>query len=687
MKKVMALLLAAVLCINIFPQQVFSAKTMSVADSGDEAGFELSNIDRGTYGAQDEFEITGISQTGYNEVTLEWERVSGCDGYIIEKRYLYTQDWEQAAILYGEDKTSASVSTELYKMYGYKVIGFVEDENSEDGFSNKAESEEKRFVAEKIKAQLISVQPSGRKSLEVKWEAMKGATGYKLYRSTEENGNYQCIYEADAGITSYEQEVKQGITYYYKMTAIYPEGEGDYSKSIGQFIPRSGNKRKVVTSTLGSTQIEHTYYYQSNGKRYMVCLTYNERLEIYEVASSLKVGKRIKLIKLDYDCWGGFYAGIDGRFYVTVGYDNLKESKKKTVIKVIQYNGEWKKLKEASIKGGVSYTFTGIFVPFASGDCRMDMQGNTLFLHTARTMFAREGVNHQSNISFVINTDTMTVDTNAHAPYVSHSFQQFVKLKDNALYTLDHGDAYPRGLLLNAITNYNGTPYTEVLRDGDWEQTLYDINRSYIYKTVFDFKGKKGDNDTGCTVGGMEIGEKNILVCGMAQPHKKKVAGVSGFGNDLKYNLFLILCDRETGKKKFQWLTKYNPKTSPVEIGVVHMVKLSDSRFAILYTTIHRKKVTKYSYSRTTKLHYVVVSDTGKKIYSKTYSGFKEGDEIAVFSRSPLSLELNDGVLDFGSEPAVYNGNIIWPTLVDGKYTKKKGVQYRARLYSIPAVY
>lgn len=274
------------------------------------------------YVAPDKIDITNISQTGYKDITLEWEKTPGCSGYIIKKRYINTADWENVAVLYGEERTSATVSTELYKVYGYQVVGFVED--SENRLSGKDESQGTRFVAEKIKAELVSVQPSGSKSLTVKWKKMEEATGYNLYRSTEENGNYRCIYKADANTTSYEQEVNQGITYYYKVTAICQEGESDYSKSIGQFIPKTGTKRRVVTSVPGSTDIENAYYYQTGGKLYMVCVTAKGKLDIYEVTSSLKVGKCIKSLKLRYDHWGSFFAGTDGKFYVVVGYDNLK---------------------------------------------------------------------------------------------------------------------------------------------------------------------------------------------------------------------------------------------------------------------------------------------------------------------------------------------------------------------------
>ena len=342
--------------------------------------------------------------------------------------------------------------------------------------------------------------------------------------------------------------------------------------------------------------------------------------------------QKTKTIKLKYDVWGGFFQGTDGNFYVAVGYQNPKESTKKTVIKVIQYNNKWKKLKTANIKGGVYNTFQGIYTPFDAGNCRMDMQGNTLYLMTSRLMFEFFDGRHQSNISFKINTKTMKA-AEANESYVSHSFNQFVKFKDGTLYILDHGDAFPRGIQLTTVSDY-----------GSDQQKVSS-------KLLLNFKGESGNNFTGCKVGGMEIGSTNVLVCGTSQPHEYKIKKISGFGSEMKYNAFLALTDRKSGKVTFKWLTTYNPKTTSVTVGETRMVKLSDNRFAILYTTTQKKKTT---------LNYAVYSDTGKKIYSKKYTNM---------------------VFDGDSQPILHKGSIIWIS------STESGGKVKTKLYSIPATF
>ncbi len=83
------------------------------------------------------------------------------------------------------------------------------------------------------------------------------------------------------------------------------------------------------------------------------------------------------------------------------------------------------------------------------------------------------------------------------------------------------------------------------------------------------------------------------------------------------------------------------------------MVKLSDTRFAVLYST------TKGNH---TKMQYVVVSDTGKKVYSKTYPD--------------ISFSAN-------SQPVLNKGQIVWIETV--RRPDSSGTD--TKMFCIPAIY
>lgn len=617
------------------------------------------------YSVMTNTEITKITQTAYRSVTIEWDKVPGSSGYRIV-RHSYKGDdgdddddddelHETVATLYGENQTSVTVSGDWEVSYRYQVISFVQDDIRTMEAEPAALSAGEYFIMLKKGAEITAVETSGSDMI-VRWDAMEGALRYELYRSEMENAVGNCVYTTENNSRSftYREKVTKGTTYYYKLVTVYPEGKSDISGSVAQFIPGNGKKRSVHCKTFSKsgyiglypgTEITNrscAYYYQKDGKFHVVRVHQNKKkknyaLKVYTMDTAMKV-KSKKTIKLDsFDTWGGFYQGIDGNFYVVIGYNNFKESKKKTVIKVIKYSSKWKKMKTASIKGGGFYTFEGITVPFDFGNCRMDMQGTTLYIMTSRQMFTQsDGIRHQSNIGFEIDTINMKAKTMWDGYYVSHSFNQFIKYKDHALYILDHGDAYPRALNLEVDSDYG----------------MY--GNLPIMPYLFSFKGKLGNNFTGCEVGSMEIGRKNVLVCGAAQPHKHAVKGVTGFGGKLKYNVYLILANRKTGKVKFQWLTDYNPKTSSVSVGIPQMVKLAEDRFAILYTTQAKKKKT---------LHYVVVNDIGEKIYSKTFAGMDLTDE---------------------SQPILFNGSIVW---TETDWLDDWELDWKTTLYSVPAVY
>lgn len=591
-------------------------------------------------------EIKSIKQAGYKSVQLKWSKIVGCSGYLIERASVGKSNYKTVKSVYGSENGSVIVDAEWNKPYSYRVVGFIKD--GESIIRGEAdEYGENNFTVCNIGAEITSVKKSGSRNLLISWKPMKGAVGYKIYRSAYENGAYKCISKISGGNkTSFKQKVDKGVTYFYKLVTVYPEGESEFSQSVSQFIPKSGKTKTVEQNNVSQNvsfggqyggnwaHSDNTYYYQANGKLYVVCVQKTASLKIYTLDSALKV-KSTKTVDIGYDYWGGFYHGPDGNFYVAVGYENHQESRTKTVIKVIKYNSKWKKGKTASIKGGASNAFVGIYEPFDAGNCRMDMQGTTLYLVTSRTMFqGSDGLRHQSNISFKIDTKKMKVKQ-ANDSYASHSFNQFVKFKDGSLYVLDHGDAYPRSLMLTTVDKYE----TEAAHGSK--------------KGLFSFQGETGNNYTGCKVGGMEIGEKNVLVCGISVPHKYKVKGISGSDSSLKKNVYLTLTNRKTRKTKVKWLTQYSPKTSSVTVGEARMVKLSDTRFAILYSI---------KQGSTDKMQYVVVSDIGKKICTKTYADLS-------FSAS--------------SQPILSKGKIVWmETTYRADYS---GTQ--TRLFSIPATY
>ena len=75
------------------------------------------------------------------------------------------------------------------------------------------------------------------------WNAVSGATSYKVYRATSQNGTYSLLGKVTA--TSYTNTgAKAGVTYYYKVKAVNSAGESAYSNVVS-------GRATVTTLTMG----------------------------------------------------------------------------------------------------------------------------------------------------------------------------------------------------------------------------------------------------------------------------------------------------------------------------------------------------------------------------------------------------------------------------------------------------
>lgn len=190
--------------------------------------------------------------------------------------------------------------------------------------------------------------------------------------------------------------------------------------------------------------------------------------------------------------FGGVFTGSKYN-YVVSGNNNQEESDAATIVTVEKYSKDWTLLDTAEIKGANTY------IPFDAGSLRMAESGSTLYIHTCHEMYqTNDGLHHQANMTFVYDQESMTQlesnyeISNNSTGYVSHSFNQFVRVEDGNLYRADHGDASPRGIGVSRASV--GGSITDV-----------DFINSYP------ISGGYGANATGVEVGGFEISDTNCL--------------------------------------------------------------------------------------------------------------------------------------------------------------------------------
>lgn len=228
-----------------------------------------------------------------------------------------------------------------------------------------------------------------------------------------------------------------------------------------------------------------------NGNDTLASLTIETyEADTYQLRESQKIAYELPL-------YGGFYSGKQYN-YVVFGQTNEEEDNAKEVIRIVRYDKQFKRVDSVSITGGSSYTT----IPFDAGILRMAENDNQLIVHTSRQRYTTsDGLNHQSQLTIIVNTANMTVTNDLGAfqkNHVSHSFDQYVAFDGNNHVLVDHGDAYPRALVLQKS---NGTKYQEV--------------------NFFHIPGSIGANMTGVSIGGFEVTPNYYLLAWNSVDHSK----------------------------------------------------------------------------------------------------------------------------------------------------------------------
>lgn len=314
-----------------------------------------------------------------------------------------------------------------------------------------------------------------------------------------------------------------------------------------------------------------------------------------------------KTIELPYTEWGGFYQGEDGYYYAAVGQTNEKQDNSKIVYSILKLDENFKEVGRCNITGAETNTR----IPYDVGFARMTMDGTTLIVHTDRERYtSSDGLNHQSNITFMIDSLTMRQSyVGALFPYnhVSHSFNQFVKMDGNNLIYVDHGDAYPRSVVMQ--THYNFSLY-------GWNDKYG--SRPYMNELdLINIVGEVGDNYTGTKVNGFELGTNNNLVAGVSIPHDSLTS--SSLKTYDEKNVYVSLVSKDGVNSKLIWLTNYK-SGGGISANNLRMVKISDNEFALIYQIVKNEPKNTDSKSYSTGL--IIIDSNGIVVKKKEYDLF-----------------------------------------------------------------
>lgn len=252
--------------------------------------------------------------------------------------------------------------------------------------------------------------------------------------------------------------------------------------------------------------------------------------------------------------FGGFYATENG-YYILSGQENPDESASVECYRITKYDPDWNRLDSVGLYD------CNTTIPFRAGSARMAHSGNTLLIRTCHEMYmTSDGLNHQANISMQVDTETMQITDSFAGGYVSHSFNQFIKIDGDRVAAVDHGDAFPRCIVLEDFSMTDGKI--------DWG--------SYRRMNLQSFVGNIGENYTGASVGGLEISDSAYLVAYNSVPQDEQ------FRDYKTRNIYVSAMDKASEEVTIRQITDY--AEGEFTASTPHLVKISGDSFLLLWS-------------------------------------------------------------------------------------------------------
>ena len=321
--------------------------------------------------------------------------------------------------------------------------------------------------------------------------------------------------------------------------------------------------------------------------------------------------QRTVTVPLALPLFGAFYES-SSNYYILTGQNNDDQDKSREVYRVTKYSKNWEVQGYCSLTSNTEGINT--VHPFEDGSARMTMNGNYLYVRTCRTMYKNvvDGRNHQSNLTFSIDTSNMTLADQYGSAlgtkygYVTHSFNQFIQVDNGKLVGLDQGDSHPRALvMLKYPSDLNGGKFAPKSQENGCEEVHF-----------MDFP-EGGGNYTGASVGGFEYSDSAYLTAG----------NYDSSGMYSSRNVFVASVSKSGTQPTVKYFTNYSGEDSA---STPYLIKTGSNQFMLMW-------------SNRGTVYYTVLDGNGNQVGS-TYS---------------MTGNLSD------CAPSIINGKLIWYTWHD----------------------
>lgn len=186
--------------------------------------------------------LTSVTSVEYNAIELKWDKVDGANGYKIYRKLPSDKNYKELITLYGQTDKYTDQTVTCGTTYQYIIKSF-RYENGKTYSSGNNSAVSCKAVPPVVK---VKVASTGYNSLNVSWEKVNGATGYRIYFKKDNAKNWTTLATFENGsLTSCEhRKLTTGVNYTYTVRAYYKDG----SKTIWGGFNQTGVTKKPVTS-------------------------------------------------------------------------------------------------------------------------------------------------------------------------------------------------------------------------------------------------------------------------------------------------------------------------------------------------------------------------------------------------------------------------------------------------------
>lgn len=186
--------------------------------------------------------LTSVTSVEYNAIELKWDKVDGANGYKIYRKLPSDKNYKELITLYGQTDKYTDQTVTCGTTYQYIIKSF-RYENGKTYTSGNNSAVSCKAVPPVVK---VKVASTGYNSLNVSWEKVNGATGYRIYFKKDNAKNWTTLATFENGsLTSCEhRKLTTGVNYTYTVRAYYKDG----NKTIWGDFNQTGVTKKPVTS-------------------------------------------------------------------------------------------------------------------------------------------------------------------------------------------------------------------------------------------------------------------------------------------------------------------------------------------------------------------------------------------------------------------------------------------------------